>query len=229
MRKLILIIPALIMIQLATYSQEGISTLERYLDRLNRDKDYFGNPQLKYQDIDGTPYLHDGFMEGLLYMKSGVIYSGEYRYDIYADQIEFKRDENVFTVGIPDSIIKLQTELFTIGYLEYLDKTTVRKSYLLLLEEGHYSLCHQKRKVFRKAEPVKPYQDAPTPARFDNAGDDYFLKVGDSPAEKITNAKDIIRICGADGEKAKNYVDKEKLNVKKEEDLIKLVKFLNEK
>jgi hypothetical protein len=228
MRKLILIIPALMILQITAMSQESISSLDSYLDRLNRDKDYFGSPHLKYKDIEGSPYLYDEFMEGLLYMKSGVVFSGEYRFDLYGSQIEFKRDENVFTIAIPDSIIKLETELFTVGYIEFVEKTEVKKAYMLLLEEGYYTICHQKKKIFHKAEPVKPYQDTATPARFENAGDDYYLKAGDSPAEKIGNAKDIIRICGSDGEKAKAFIETGKINVKKEEDLVRLVKYLNE-
>jgi hypothetical protein len=227
MRKLFLIIPALMILQITSYSQESISTIDRYFERMNRDKEFFGKPEMKYKDIEGTPYLFDGFEKGFIQMKSGVKISGEYRYDLYAGLIEFKRNENVFAIAIPDSIVRLQTELFTLGHFEFIDKKTVNKSFLLIVEEGHYTLCLQKKKIFRKAEPVKPYHNA-SPARFDDSGDDYYLKVGDSPAEKIGSEKDIIRVCGTDGEKAKAFIATGKLNVKKEEDLVKLVKYLNE-
>lgn len=225
-RKLVLILSVTLLSGTA-FSQEGLSSIEKMLDRVNRDI-YFSPNTVRYEAIDGTPYLSESFSKGLVIMNSGDTLTGEFRFDIYANQIEFKKKEAILCISVPDSIIKIELEDYTLVYKKFKTGFETRKGYLVVLEEGDISLFLQRNKILYQAEPPRPYQD-PRPARFENGKDLLFMQSGDNPAEKIAKEEDVIRICGDRGAEAKKFVDKEKLNLKKQSDIIELVKYLNQK
>jgi hypothetical protein len=180
-----------------------------------------------YKNIKGTPYMTEDFIEGKIYTKGGDVFPGEYRFDIYANKIQFMNQGVTFQVAYPDSILKIEIGDQTLKYVEYINGgEQIAKAFMIVLGDGAFTLLEQRNKVFYEALPGKPYQD-PEPAKFGTGKDYFFLKVGDKPAEKITSTKDIIRICGDKGSAAKSYIDKEKPGVKKAEDLIILVNYLN--
>jgi hypothetical protein len=180
-----------------------------------------------YKNIKGTPFMNEEFAEGKIYTKGGDVFPGEYRFDIYANKVQFINQGVTFQVAYPDSISKIEIAEQTLKYVEYINGgEQVSKAFMIVLEDGNYTLLEQKNKVFYEAIPGRPYQD-PEPARFGTGKDYFFLKAGDKPAEKITSTKDIIRICGNQGAAVKSYIDKEKPGVKKAEDLILLINHLN--
>lgn len=212
----------------AAFAQDGLSSINTYLDKLRRD-DYFTAPnQLKYNDINGSPYLSDDFRQGVLLMKSGQPLSGEFRFDIYANQVEYRKDENTFVIAKPDSISKIEIDELVIVYRDFSEKDEVKKGYFIQLEEGYYSVYQQKTIHFRSASQPKPYQDAPLPARFEEGTDQFYMSVGDSPAVKVANANDIARLCGDRGQVARDFIKKERINLKRSDDLISLIRYLNE-
>ena len=212
----------------AAFAQDGISSINTYLDKLRRD-DYFTAPnQLKYNDINGSPYLSDNFRQGVLLMRSGQTLTGEFRFDIYANQMEYRKDENIFVIAKPDSISKIEIDDIVVVYRDYSEKDEVKTGYFIQLEEGYYSVYQQKTIHFRSASQPKPYQDAPLPARFEDGTDQFYMSAGDSPAVKVANANDIARLCGDKGQVARDYIKKEKINLKRSADLVNPIRHLNE-
>ena len=210
----------------ATFSQVSINTAHDQINYLKRESMLSASSDT-YVNIKGSPYLTEGFLAGTLYTKGGDIFPGEYRFDIYTNKVQFMNQGVTFQVAFPDSISKIEIGDHTLKYVEYINGGEGHgKAFMIVLAEGNFTLLEQKNKVFYEALPAKPYQD-PEPAKFGTGKDVFYLKVGDKPAEKITGTKDIIRICGDKGSAAKSYIDKEKLGIKRANDLIMLVNHLN--
>lgn len=180
-----------------------------------------------YRDVKGTPYLMQDFVEGKIYTKSGDVFPGEYRFDIFANRVQFMNNDILYQVAYPDSVSKIEIGETTLKYVEYNDGDEVKKGYFIVMEDGECLLLRQKNKVWYDALPAKPYQ-TPEPPRFGNGKDIIFMKVGNAPAEKASSEKDVIRILGTRGAEAKRIIDSENLKIKKEEDLMKLVRMMNE-
>jgi hypothetical protein len=213
-------------ISMPLYAQVSRSVAHEQINYLKRESILSASGDT-YKNIKGTPYMKDEFAEGKIYTKGGDVFPGEYRFDIYANKVQFMNQGVTFQVAHPDSIAKIEIGELTLKYVEYLNGgEQISKAFMIVLEDGNYILLEQKNKVFYEALPGKPYQD-PEPAKFGTGKDFFFLKVGDRPAEKITGTKDIIRICGDKGSEAKSYMDEEKLSVKKVDDLITLINHLN--
>ena len=92
MKRKILLTVAFVVMGTISFSQEGISSVERIWEKVNRD--LFLTPNIvKYETIDGTPYMSQSFFKGLVIMHSGDTLTGEFRFDVYANQIEFRKGE----------------------------------------------------------------------------------------------------------------------------------------
>jgi hypothetical protein len=221
------IIAILISFQTTSLAQE-LMAIDNYLDKLRIENVLTLPNQISYDDINGTPYYDEYFKKGILHMRSGRMLSGEFRYDIYADAIEFKKDDKIYALSIPDSITMLEIESTILRYLPYYVKSEVRKSYFVVLEDGYYSLLEQRIKVFRKAELPRPYQDAPVAARFEDAGTEIYLKRGEEPAVNVSNIRDIIAVFSKEEAIAKEYINKHNIKFRDKDGIIKLINHMNQ-
>jgi len=216
-----------ILINQVSFAQENLSVIDSYLDKLRRDKGLVSPSQLEYKDIQGSPYLIDEFRPGSLHMKSGNTLPGEFRYDVYADRIEFRKDDQVYHIAIPDSILKLYIREATIVYLPYSEKTDIKKGYFLALYEGYYSVYEKRTKQFQKAQAPQPYQDAPIPAMFQDAAPAIYMKVGDNPALRVSNTNDIVSKCGTEAGAAQDFIKRNKTRFRDISDITELFRYIN--
>jgi len=227
MKRKLLLGVALALIFNISFSQEGISTMERFFDMMRRDIN-FSKSSMRYKDIDGTPYIYESFQDGLVYMKSGAVLSGEFNYNIYTDEAEFIKSDVAYVLAFPDSVLRIELDEYILVYLSYNTGSEIKKGYFNLLESGEFNLLQQKTKILYQAEEAKPYTD-PKPARFGDGKDVLFFKTGAAPAEKILKEDDFLKACGDRAPEAKAYIAKEKLSLKKQPDIIELFKYLNQK
>jgi len=227
MKREIILFVSFVIMSTVSFSQEGLSTYEKILDKVNRDMLFTPNV-VRYEAIDGTPYLTDSFFRGIVIMNSGDTLEGEFRFDVYANQIEFRKNGTILAIATPDSLSKIVFDDYTLTYKKFKAGLDSGKGYFMLLAEGEFNLLLQKTVILYQAEPAKPYTD-PRPARFENGKEYLFLQTGSNPAEKVTKEEEILRFLGDRSGEAKQYADKEKLNLKKQPDVIELVKYLNQK
>jgi hypothetical protein len=201
--------------------------MERIWEKVNRDL-FFTPNVLRYENIDGTPYMTDSFFKGLVLMNSGDTLDGEFRFDIYGNQVEFRKSGTIMVIATPDSISKIIFDDYILTYRKYKSVLETGNGYFILLAEGEFNLLLQKTVILYQPEPAKPYTD-PRPARFESGKEFLFLQAGSSPAEKVTKEDEILRFLGDRSGEAKQFAEKEKLNLKKQPDVIKLINYLNDK
>ncbi|MGD9931285.1 MAG: hypothetical protein AB7U05_14790 [Mangrovibacterium sp.] len=188
-----------------------------------------GSHHFTYDDIKGSPYLHDDFAPSRILSQDSSLYSEvPLRYNIYSDNIEFtNRNGEVMEILDPD-----RYQLFMVGeesfmHLSFADGNTIEKGYFQVLVSGPNQLLKRYRISYRPAEPAKPFKD-PEPPKFVHMQPDLYISVNGQPAEKITNTRKAFDLLQPVKPEIADWVKNEKLNLKKEEDLIQLIQYSNQ-
>ena len=70
-------------------AQVHVGGIEEYIDYANITYATAGVNN-SYENIAGSPFYFDEFIEGQIKLENGKIYQGPLRYDVYTYQIEFK-------------------------------------------------------------------------------------------------------------------------------------------
>ncbi|MBU1013104.1 MAG: hypothetical protein KKG99_08855 [Bacteroidetes bacterium] len=184
---------------------------------------------LSENDIKGSPYLNAEFVLGDILTDNKIHYvSVPLRYNIYNDDIEFEVDkENYLAISNPESIQKI-----VIGDQEFIyaikrNKKGDQFGYYQLLQDGKVRLLSRHNIVFKEATKTTGYKAAES-AKFEKNSNTFYLQKENDEPHEISNKKDLIAILGPQGEKINLLIKKEKINFRKEEDLIKLLKFINQ-
>lgn len=224
-----LLIALLLLLPLMGKSQ---NLLQKTIDdvRLSKmvDGEHFGLQNLSLKDIQGSPYLDDQFVKGTVITTNGDKYVDiPMRYDQYQDELEVEKDGKSLVFN-PKEILKRAEfggRTFTCAKY-YANANKVKEAYFEILADGNVRLLsHHTIKFFEK-EKEKPYVD-PKPARFDWPLEDFYIQVGASPAQHISNKKSLLGAFPKHQKEVAAYYKSQKLSAKNKEDLVKLVQYYN--
>jgi len=179
-----------------------------------------------YENIDGTPFLSDEFLPGDIYMRSGEVYSGDFRYDIYADQVQFKGENMIYCIAFPEDIVSVKIGDIILKYLSNADNKKASEGYLINLTDGYYSLYMKLNKTLNPPVSVKPYQPE-EPGKFVDKDEYYFIGIGDTPILRVKGKREVIEMFPGKEKLVKDFIDREGIKTNNRNDLIRLVTFLN--
>lgn len=179
-------------------------------------------------DIEGSPYLNDEFKEGTVFMTSKTKFvEMPLRYNIFNDQVEFRSDDgSLMVLSVPEVIEKVEFGETTLEYSVYSQLNKVRRGFFVVLEKGEASLYSRPRVTFEDARKPGAYSEA-KPPRFIKRPDEYYIRIGKEPAELISKKKDIEELFTEHEKKMQEFIRKNKININRPEDLIKVVQFYN--
>ncbi len=184
----------------------------------------------------GTPYIDESFQPSEIYYDAELVGKFFYRHNGYNDQIEIK--DTQLDEEEPAS-------LATLRQLRIIDKTTgqelsmiayknkeeqVRNGYMYkLLEVDEYSLFYKKNVKFTQGTLPVNSLVRPTPNKFSKFIEYYFIEKDSKVAVYIpTNKNKFIRSFNKDIQPdLKDFIKSESINLKKEEDLIRVFEFIN--
>jgi len=187
--------------------------------------------KLSLDDIDGTVYVDENFTNGTIYYRSSPY--GDYllRYDAYNDEVELKRNgSNQIEALHKNENISCKIGNDKLHFVEHKKASgEVQEGYLISLFEGaDYTLYIKKAKIFKQGKVAKTSLQNSFPPRFvdDEA---YFVSTNDEiPVQFNTSKKEVLSLFDADRyEKVKNYLKKNKPNLKEKGDLISLFVYAN--
>lgn len=183
---------------------------------------------LSHEDIKGSAYLNEEFTLGSITTKNNIKYQGvPLRYNIYNDDIEFELKEGIFlAISNPESLKEVTIGDETFIYTKKINKKGESLGYYKLVTTGNTMLLTRYHIVFVGPQATTGYKAA-APAKLNRNANTFLLKVGDNNPIQIAKKKDLEFIFGTEAKKLLAYLKSEKLNVKKEKDLIKLVQFIN--
>ncbi len=177
----------------------------------------------EYKDIEGNPYLDSTFKEGIIYLKDSIAYKLPLRYNIYADQMEYRQKEVSYIIENPQlfNMVKLDGTIFV--YLPFLDKG----GYFELAESGNCSLLQKRLVAYQPAEGPKPVTMIVNPAKFVRQMDIFYIIRNNKDFYKIKYMNSVIEGLKDQEEKIENYIKQEKIKSIKKENLIKIVNYYN--
>jgi hypothetical protein len=208
----------------AAEAQMAINFNQHMLIKIS-DKTLYGDPAK--EKVEGTPYLNEQFITGVVYDDKQKYAGVPMRYNIYEDNIEFKQNNKDFILDAQPQIRKVELDGHTFVVDNYDVKGATKPGYFFLLDSGKVILMSKKVKTFRDQQPPKALEVGPTPAKFTDESEAFYFKAANSPLTRVSNIKNMIAGFPDKQAELTEFVKKEKISHKKEEDLIKLVKYYN--
>ncbi len=178
-------------------------------------------------NMDGSPYLNDDWEPGYIIMKTGdTLKSVMLRYNVYKDEMHFKADDKIYSIGIPEKISILLLGEHPFFYLSYKDEETIKKGFFEVLSIGKSCLLQHHYPIIMPAN-YNPVLNSGNKNKQLLLKKKYFLKKGDLIVEIDKNGKEFISAFGDKGNEIKKYVKNNKLSFKKEADLVLITNFAN--
>jgi hypothetical protein len=180
----------------------------------------------RWENIEGSAFLDEKFITGDVIALNRKFEGIPMRYNIFDDNIEFKQNDGQFIL-LPEPRIQkvhIGEEIFIAEKHEVKGKPKV--GFLMMIDSGKVILMRKKVVIFSpKSEPTA-LNPVSTPARFTRDQDLYFYKIGDE-VKRITNLKSLIDGLPDKRDEVARFVKKEKVSVKNEVELIKIVRYYN--
>jgi hypothetical protein len=177
--------------------------------------------------IDGSPYSSDDYQIGVFHLKNGGAAEVEMKYNIYLDQIEYKKNDSSYTVR-PNSIIKkISTEDNTFVVEPYQENGNNRSGFFVRLDSGEASLLVKMKVTIKNREEATPMKPEITPAQYKRMLDECYIKIGDSHPVKLKNTKGILESIPDHKEKVKSFIKSNKISARDPEELTALIQYYN--
>ena len=179
------------------------------------------------KDFEGSPFLKQEFITGRVYGPKIKYKDIALRYNIFNDQMEFQQNNTIYALYPEPRITKVLLGDETYVVEKYEIKGKMAYGYLARLDTGKLTLLSKKVVRFTEKQEPKALEGAGKPAKFTRAQDIYYYKIGNGEITKVVSLKSFIESLPDKREEISNYAKSEKLSVKDEADLMKLVKYYN--
>ncbi len=202
----------------ANYFNEAYR-FNKFIDRVKSPQ----GEQLKYADIEGTAYLYKGFTAANIENATSLIKA---RYNTYTDTVELLNEDDIFE--LPKSI-KYSRITFPkpTAVLVYMNTMDIPEGYYFEMATGKYSLYKKMKTEYREgAKAVNSFTPAILP-RFENLNPIYYIKTESQFVKVSKNGKDLPASFPEKTAAITDFVKKNKLKLNQEQDLLRLVQFLN--
>ena len=216
----ILVLPHSIIAQTWAYE---VNELKDYLRVLNVHADKVTDI---YKDIEGNPYYFEDFKEGAVITKDNRKFTGVLRYDLYADEMEFKINEDIYWIAYPVLIEYLKIEDHVFMYFDKDIADSKKGHYFEVLVMGDCKLLLRKGVNLKEAEEAKPYTD-PKPAIFIDRKDLFYLQKGIAYPTRITNKKSIEDYLSDKSQEVSKFMKKNKISAGNKSELTNLIQYYN--
>lgn len=205
------------------YSQQTLS-----INQVTGDNAVFSaqseNKPMKYEDISGSPYIDKNFYDAKVadnYEKISV------RYNSYKDEVEFQKNGSPLILPKESqfSRIEISSPKQTLVLLDTGDDLS---GYFFELASGKNALYKKIKTKFIDAAPAANSYASGRPASFKLQQPVYYIKTEKGFIKKPKNQKDIIEQFSDKKDTLNAFFKSNKIKFDKEEDLIKLINFLNQ-
>jgi len=182
------------------------------------------NKVLKYDEIIGSPYFDKQFHDATVakdYEKTSV------RYNCYLDEIEFEKDGKPLVLPKEEKFSRI-IFLSANSTITLLDTKDNLAGYFFELTSGNFSLYKKNKTKFIDTVPAMHSYATDRPAVFKALNPVYYIKTENGFIKNPKNKKEIIEQIPDKKEALNTFFKENKIKFDKEEDLKKLVTFLNQ-
>lgn len=198
------------------------------LRRLQRDFEQAESTDLEGRPFyEGTPYLFEEFTGASIYPKRGEGYRGiPMNYNIHNDDFEYLMENVSYSLGNNDLVDHISVGNRDFYYMTYTYNSSEIKGYLELIAEGDYRFFKKHRVIYTAPQATRGYVEAQA-AKFSPRSPDYFIELEDGNIVYFNKLNDIARLIPDEGGSIKDFIKKEKLQARREEDIVRLAEYIN--
>lgn len=211
--------------QIELRSMDDIYTKLKLNEDIRGIKDYY-----TYREIEGNPYIFKNFSKGTIKLNKSNPIQGDFRYDKYAREIHFKKDDNIYAIAFPKKVEYIQIDSIKFIHSDFYESDKKPKNeqgtYFIVKVDGKCKLLVKNNIILKNAKPSNGIIPAMN-AKFIPKSDSYFIKKEEKPAYIIQNEKSIMSILSDKKPEISDFIKTNRLNSKKIEDLMKIVNYYN--
>lgn len=191
----------------------------KFLDEVKNGK----GQQLTYADIEGNAYFAKGFVTAKIENATSLLKA---RYNTYTDTVELLNEEDIFELPKTAKYSRIVFQNPS-AVLVLMNVENLPQGYYFELVPGKYTLLGKRQVEFREgAKAVNSFTPAISP-KFEQTNPIYYIKNGSEIIKVGKKENDLLNAIPTQKTEAADFIKKNKIKLNKEEDLIKLVKFLN--
>ncbi|HET6556497.1 MAG TPA: hypothetical protein VFG54_04225 [Prolixibacteraceae bacterium] len=200
------------------------------MENLLRELSYTRELEPKVENIEGSVYLNEEFIDGTVALTTGANYSKiPLRYNVYNEEIEFRNTRGqLFNINNPEGIQALTIGESKFIYTECKLKKENKKLFVEVLSEGNVSLLKHHRLKLMPAKNAQTHTAA-QPPKLVKIPSEYMIKTLEGSTMIFKNEKELLNLLADKREAISALIDQQKLSVNKEEDLIKIMDYYNGK
>ncbi|TYP76001.1 hypothetical protein [Aquimarina intermedia] len=175
-----------------------------------------------FDDYEGSLYINSSLKDASVIDEKSGTFQAKLRYNIYNDAIEYKVNQDLFEL---DKRVSMNVRIDD-DYFYYCNFETTRgqeRSGYYILVDLNDSYRIYKRYSLNITEPQKSKAYAPTVPGKLTPELTYYLEEKNMILEIPINKKELLAVFSDKEDGLKSYIKKEKIRLRKEEDLIRLV------
>lgn len=186
--------------------------------------------KINYSEIEGSPYSYEKLLKGAVVLKGDDPKEYFLRYDSYADEMEFLRNDQLLAVSNKEALDYVQIANLKYIYTGFYINDKLNKGYVIELDSGKCSLYRKDRVRFEQEKPPKSSYTPATPATFKPRPSLYFMSCLNTGLQQFnTDNSALDKFPPVMQDDIKAYMKKNKLKFKKESDLLEVFNFINTK
>lgn len=196
---------------------------------LNEKALAFGLAEAEFEAIKDEAYANPNFLEGSIFQEDRLAKSGvPMRYNAFADEIEIKKSPTDVNYGAlikdPDIFVKIGREIYVFIPFE---GSNEKGGYFSVLSDGKtYDLYKKTTSVFKEARKATSTYGRDVPPSFSKSIKYYLVQDG-TFLEMPSGKSKILKMMKSKKDEIKSFMKKNKIDVDKEADLIKLVAYFD--
>ncbi|MDT8401844.1 MAG: hypothetical protein RQ743_09120 [Bacteroidales bacterium] len=176
---------------------------------------------------EGTPYLFEEFTGADIHLKEGRGYEAiPMNYNIHNDDFEYKMENISYSLGNNDLVNYISVGDRKFYYMTYTYNSAEIKGYLELVADGDYRFFKKHRVIYTAPQPTRGYVEAQA-AKFSSRSPDYFIELKNGTIVYFNKLDEIARLVPEEGRRLKDFIKKERLKARREEDIVRLADFIN--
>ncbi len=180
---------------------------------------------LEYSEIKGSPYTNPEFFSAKIaenYEKVNV------RYNSYSDQVEYEKEDKVYTLPKETTFSKIEISSSPKQVLVMLNTNDEFSGYFYEIIDNKIGLYKKVKTKFTDTVPAANSYSSEKPASFKTLDPIYYIKTEKGFIKSPKNQKEILAQFPSKKDVLNRFFKENRVKFNNEEDLKKLVNFLNQ-
>jgi hypothetical protein len=180
-----------------------------------------------YSNVKGTPYIFKEFQNGNFYFSNKTLITDKLiNYNCYTDEVTFSDENKVYKANSQDIdyfTIKRSENGAILLFKQVFLSSEKKRIFMQVLYQGKSVLFKRYRKEFLKADVGTPYGSNRQTDEYNDYYEYYVSANGKEPVILKPRKSAVVGIFSDKSEIIEEFIKKEKINLKDETDLIRLV------